>query len=166
MNLMKVEEMNKKTMSSLEIADLTGKDHGSVILRDIRKMLISLGITETANLQSQYKAERRMEVCYNLPKDLTLTLVSGYNVQMRHAIIKRWEQLEEVVKDLDVISKVKAIALTGDFNAATKAVSDFCINSEQIGKVGSKLMTERKKQKREAKKLIEEVSARFQLDLF
>lgn len=161
-----IAEFKIETMSSLEIAELTGKDHGSVILRDIRKMLISLGITETANLQSQYKAERRMEVCYNLPKDLTLTLVSGYNVQMRYAIIKRWEQLEEVVKDLDVISKVKAIALTGDFNAATKAVSDLCSNSEQIGKVGSKLMTERKKQKREAKKLIEEVSARFQLDLF
>lgn len=166
MNLIKVEEMNKKTMSSLEIAKLTGKDHGSIILRDIRKMLISLGITETANLQSQYKGERRMEVCYNLPKDLTLTLVSGYNVQMRYAIIKRWEQLEEVVKDLDVISKVKAIALTGDFNAATKAVSELCNDSEQIGKVGSKLMTERKRQKKEAKKLIEEVSARFQLDLF
>lgn len=161
-----ITEMKIETMSSREIAELTGKDHGSVILRDIRKMLKSIEIDD-CKFAAMYKdAYGRDKPEYNLPKDLTLTLVSGYNVQMRYAIIKRWEQLEEVVKDLDLISKVKAIALTGDFNAATKAVSDLCNDSEQVGKVGSKLMTERKRQKREAKKLIEEVSARFQLDLF
>lgn len=87
-------------------------------------------------------------------------------MELRAKIIDRWEELEQKVKELDVVSKVKAIALTGDFNEATKAVSELCKDSEQIGKVGSKLMSERKRQKKEAKKLIEEVSSRFQLNLF
>lgn len=161
-----ITEMKIETMSSREIAELTGKKHNNVI-RDLENMLKLLNLEQNSFLSfvNDGPNGKKLKI-YNLPKDLTITLVSGYNAQMRYAIIKRWEQLEEVVKDLDVISKVKAIALTGDFNATTKAVSDLCNDSEQIGKVGSKLMTERKRQKKEAKKLIEEVSARFQLDLF
>lgn len=161
-----ITEMKIETMSSREIAELTGKKHNNVI-RDLENMLKLLNLEQNSFLSfvNDGPNGKKLKI-YNLPKDLTITLVSGYNTQMRYAIIKRWEQLEEVVKDLDVISKVKAIALTGDFNAATKAVSDLCNDSEQIGKVGSKLMTERKRQKREAKKLIKEVNARFQLDLF
>lgn len=85
---------------------------------------------------------------------------------MRAAVVRRWQEIEQAVKELDVVSKVKAIALTGDFNEAAKAVTVLCKDSEQVVKVGSKLMTERKRQKREAKKLIEEVSSRFQLNLF
>lgn len=158
-----IAEVKIEKMSSREIAELTGKSHKN-ILADIRKQNNEL---QSAEISAYYKDSKgRTQVELMLNKENTLILVSGYNVHMRAAVIRRWQQLEEVVKDLDVISKVKAITPTGDFNAATKAVSELCNDSEQIGKVGSKLMTERKRQKREAKKLIEEVNARFQLNLF
>lgn len=82
------------TMSSREIAELCGKEHAHV-MRDIRIMLEELGEAENPDLVSQYQGARRMERCYALPKDLTITLVAGYNVRLRHAIVKRWEQLEQ-----------------------------------------------------------------------
>jgi Rha family phage regulatory protein len=81
------------TMSSREIAELTGKRHDNVV-RDTRKMLEELGANHL-NFEGVYidsKGESR--TCFNLPKDLTITLVSGYNVQMRYAITKRWMELE------------------------------------------------------------------------
>lgn len=162
-----IAEVKVETMTSQEIAELLNKKHFHV-LRDIEKIKSHFGdqskigfIERINNLGSTSK-----DKVWFLNKRDSLLVVSGYSVELRAKIIDRWEHLEEVVKDLDVISKVKAIALTGDFNAATKAVCELCNDSEQIGKVGSKLMTERKRQKKEAKKLIEEVSARFQLDLF
>jgi len=85
------------TMSSLEIAGLTGKMHKHV-LRDIRKMLAELGGGQPAQIWSRYidaKGEAR-EVC-NLPKRETLILVSGYSTELRARIIDRWIELETAV---------------------------------------------------------------------
>lgn len=158
-----IAEVNIDTMTSREIAKLTGKTHKN-ILADIRKQNKAL---QSAEISAHYKDSKgRQQIEILLDKESTIILVSGYNVHMRAAVVRRWKELEQAVRELDVVSKVKAIALTGDFNEATKAVTDLCKDSEQVGKVGSKLMTERKRQKREAKKLIEEVSSRFQLNLF
>lgn len=82
-------------MSSREIAELTGKDHKNV-LADIRSMLDGLSI-DWADFSAQYKdSTGRSLPCFNLPKRETLILVSGYNVQMRAAIIDRWQELEKV----------------------------------------------------------------------
>ena len=81
------------TMSSREIAELTGKEHPNV-MRDIRGMLLELG-EDVLKFEDIYAdAYGREQPCFNLPKDLTITLVAGYNVQMRHAIVKRWQELE------------------------------------------------------------------------
>jgi phage regulator Rha-like protein len=81
------------TMSSREIADLTGKRHDHVI-RDIRKMLSDLGETSPQIWgKVQTGAGRPMDVA-SLPKDLTLTLVAGYDVKLRKRIIDRWLELE------------------------------------------------------------------------
>lgn len=81
------------TMSSREIAELTGKEHFHV-MRDIRDMLNALGEDESKFGGIYLDAYSREKPCYLLPKDLTITLVSGYNVQMRYAITKRWMELE------------------------------------------------------------------------
>jgi hypothetical protein len=84
------------TMSSLEIAGLTGKRHDHVI-RDADKMLSELGI-DAPSFGAVYRAgngeDRR---CLNLPKRETLILVSGYSVEMRARIIDRWMELEVAV---------------------------------------------------------------------
>jgi phage antirepressor YoqD-like protein len=82
-----------RTMSSREIAELTEKEHFNV-LADIRKMLADLGITDLSFQGSYTDSTGRRLPLFNLPEDLTLTLVSGYSVQMRHRIVKRWQELE------------------------------------------------------------------------
>ena len=87
-------DANKLTMSSLEIAELTGKQHKHV-LTDIRNMLNSLNI-DSAVFTAQYKDSiGRSLPMFNLPKDETLCLIAGYNVQVRMRIIKRWQELEQ-----------------------------------------------------------------------
>ena len=84
---------NTMTMTSREIAELTGKRHDNV-LADIKKMLEELELNST-DLSGQYKdSTGRSLTMYSLDKELTTTLVAGYNVKMRHAIIKRWQELE------------------------------------------------------------------------
>ena len=82
-----------QTMSSKEIADMTGKRHDHV-LADIRNMFEQLQIDST-EFSGQYKdSTGRTLPCFNLNKDLSICLVSGYNVQLRMAIIQRWNELE------------------------------------------------------------------------
>jgi phage antirepressor YoqD-like protein len=82
------------TMSSIEIAELTGKRHDHVI-RDIRKMLEDIG---EASPQFWGKVPsnggRPLEVA-NLPQRECLTLISGYDVRLRAKIIDRWMELEK-----------------------------------------------------------------------
>jgi len=66
------------------IADLTGKDHKHV-LSDVRKMLGDLGFM-CAEFSAYVRIPMprggfRQEEEFNLPKDLTFTLVLGYDVK-------------------------------------------------------------------------------------
>lgn len=81
------------TMSSREIAELTGKEHRNV-MRDIRTMLGELGEDALSFEQMFNDTYGRPQPMFLIPKVLTITLVSGYNVQMRYAIVKRWQELE------------------------------------------------------------------------
>lgn len=82
------------TMSSREIAELTGKEHKNV-LADVRKMLEDLGQTSAAFSADAPDAYGRPQVVFNLPKRETLILVSGYSVELRARIIDRWQALED-----------------------------------------------------------------------
>lgn len=81
---------NVETMSSLQIAKLTGKRHDNV-MADIKNMLEQLNI-QSPEFLGDYKDSRgRTYPCYNLNEELTLTLTSGYSIPQRHAIIKEWQ---------------------------------------------------------------------------
>lgn len=81
------------TMSSREIAELCEKRHDNV-MRDIAKMFGELKITDLSFEGSYTDSTGRALPMFNLPKDLTITLVSGYKVQLRHRIVTRWMELE------------------------------------------------------------------------
>ena len=87
-------------MSTEEIAELCEKRHDNV-LRDARRMLEDLGLPphDYQGVTSyEVKGVERRTTCYNLPKNLTLTLVSGYNIVMRKRIIDRWMELEQAAQ--------------------------------------------------------------------
>ena len=85
------------TISSLEIAELTGKNHADV-LRDIRKMLGDLEKGDGSRFAGIYlDAYKREKPCFNLARDLTETLITGYSVPLRHAVVVRLRELETQV---------------------------------------------------------------------
>ena len=92
-NIMQVTDISK-TMSSREIAALTKKDHSHVI-RDIRSMLSQIDdpSMDDADFKEVFDS-RGYTSEISLNKDLTLTLVAGYNSRFRYAVIKRWQELE------------------------------------------------------------------------
>lgn len=86
------------TMSTREIAGLIGKAHQNV-LRDARKMLKELGKDELSFEAIYLDAYQREKPCFNLPRDLTETLITGYSTTLRHKVVVRLRELEaEVVK--------------------------------------------------------------------
>lgn len=90
-----------QTMSSREIAELTGKRHDNV-MRDIRDMMAQLyGEGGLLKFEDTYRNEQNGQEypIFNLPKRETLILVSGYNLVMRAKIIDRWQELEARAAD-------------------------------------------------------------------
>lgn len=88
------------TITSLEIAELTGKRHDH-ILRDIEEQLGK--IIDAPKFGDTYKdAYGRDKKCYRLPKREALILVSGYSVELRAKIIDRLEYLENEFKKQNI----------------------------------------------------------------
>lgn len=102
-----------KSMSSREIAELTGKRHDNV-LRDI-KALIEQGAIGLLNFEeSSYRnSQNKEQPEYLLDFDATMTLVTGYNAVLRAKVIRRWRELEE---------KNHSIALPKTYKEALKAL--------------------------------------------
>lgn len=91
--LLPAQSVNAPTMSSVEIAELTGKLHQHV-RRDVETMCTALDVDASSFGHIYRDTRNREQEEYLLPKDLTLTLVSGYDVRLRKRIIDRWLELE------------------------------------------------------------------------
>ena len=88
---------NQKGMTSLEIADVTGKQHAHV-MRDIRNLL-SQGVAESNfGLGSYTDANGQERPLFNLTPKGCLILASGYDAVLREKIIDRLEYLENEKK--------------------------------------------------------------------
>lgn len=88
-----ISSKQEPTMSSREISEVTGKQHGH-IKRDIEKMLKSLGLDVSTFGRTYLDSQNREQVEYHLDRYHTEVLVTGYDVKRRAAVIKRWYDLE------------------------------------------------------------------------
>lgn len=112
-----------KTMSSREIAELTGKEHAHV-MRDIRSMLELLKKDASSFGGIYLDAYGREKPCFNLDAELTLTLVSGYDIPLRHRVVTRLAELETKPAQHAVPQTLpEALRLAADL-AEQKAVVD------------------------------------------
>ncbi len=88
-------EQNVQTMTSLEIAELTGKQHNHV-MRDIRNMEPAWEkVAESKFGLGSYKdANGQLRPCYQLTKTECLYIATKFNDEARAKLVLRWEELE------------------------------------------------------------------------
>ena len=83
----------QKTMSTRVIAELCEKEHRNV-KRDSEVMFQGLQL-DALNFEHIYlDSMNRQQTEYLLDEELTMTLVTGYNIVLRNRVIKRWKELE------------------------------------------------------------------------
>jgi phage antirepressor YoqD-like protein len=106
---------NTVTMSSREIADLTGKHHHHVV-RDIKRNLAELNI-DASTFGCIYRDERnRAQTEYFLGHDLVMTLLTGYSTPLRHRVVTRLGELENVSRHVVAVPQTlpEALRLAAD----------------------------------------------------
>ncbi|WP_225924115.1 Rha family transcriptional regulator [Pseudomonas khavaziana] len=94
MTIAKFQGGDAVTMSSREIAELTGKRHFHVTT-DIEKMLAELKEDATGFRAIYLDSMNREQTEYLLDREHTDCLLTGYSAAMRMVVIRRWRELEE-----------------------------------------------------------------------
>jgi len=94
--------IKKETMTSIEIAEVIGKEHKNV-MRDIRNIL-GQGVNGLNFEPVEYK-DRKGEArpMYRLTKKGCMILASGYDALLREKIIDLWEELESKVRKNEIV---------------------------------------------------------------
>nr|DAS47420.1 MAG TPA: regulatory protein [Caudoviricetes sp.] len=89
----------EQTMSSFEIAKLTGKQHKHV-MRDIRDLNIGYENLHLPKIGQMFKitelpnGAKRNDPYFELTKMQTFDLLTGYNTELRIKVNRRWAELE------------------------------------------------------------------------
>lgn len=148
-------------MTSREIADLTGREHFHV-MRDIRVMLEELNLDPRGYLQNWIHPQNGQTYEeFALDKTLTITLVAGYSVELRHRIVTRWEQLEAATARPDLTATLadpaalrtallsyteRVLQLEGEVKAKTQEIAAQAPKLEALDRIalseGSILITD------------------------
>jgi phage regulator Rha-like protein len=101
------------TMSSRDIAELTGKRHDHV-MRDIERLLSELELAAPIFGGTYVTDQNKVLPCFNLPRRECDILVAGYSIKYRAAIVDRWRELEAgqslqpdpILKHLNPVTRV------------------------------------------------------------
>ena len=101
---------NQKTMSSREIAELCEKEHFHV-KRDCEVVFRGLNLDASKFGCTYLDSMNREQTEYLLDEELTMTLVTGYNIVLRNRVIKRWKELEDKASKPVELSRMDLIQL-------------------------------------------------------
>lgn len=93
----------QQTMSSFEISNLTGKRHADV-MRDIRELnkaydnLYERKIALKHRISDLGGGRQRKDPYFELTRMQTFDLLTGYSVELRIKVNRRWEELEALTR--------------------------------------------------------------------
>lgn len=111
------EIIKNETMTSLEIAEVTGRNHKDVMrsIREMEEAWVKVNGRKFALVE--YKdAKGEMRPCYSLSKTECLYIATKFNDEARAKLILRWEELE--TKEVSLIKVpatfVEALRLAAD----------------------------------------------------
>ena len=137
----------EQLMTSLEIAQLTGKQHKH-LMRDIRNMEPAWEKVNGSKFGLvEYKDQKgQLRPCYMLTKKECLYIATKYNDEARARLVIRWEELEREARcnterpkeirllacDEEVLNEADDIL--GDELAKLNRYSRFCYTPTEIGK--------------------------------
>ena len=140
---------DEQRMTSLEIAQLTGKPHNDV-LKAIRKMEPAWEKANGGNfsLVTYQDQKGQSRPCYSLTKTECLFIATKFNDEARAKLVLRWKELEIAqggqspfvpVKELRLLGSddevlSEADAIIGDELDKLNRDSDYCYSPTDIGK--------------------------------
>lgn len=122
-----------QTMSSREIAELTGKRHDNVMddCRKLRDFYAKIYSPEKSGelVKSAYYIDKtgRNLPCFDLAKDACIDLITGYSLPHRHAVNQRWQELERSARPVVALPNftdpaAAAIAWAAEYQAKQAAM--------------------------------------------
>ena len=94
----------KETMTSLEIAEVTGRNHKDVMrsIREMEEAWVKVNGRKFALVE--YKdAKGEMRPCYSLGKIECLYIATKFNDEARAKLVLRWEELENNTRKNEII---------------------------------------------------------------
>ncbi len=140
LDLSGVNNSNSLKMTSWEIAEVTGKRHDNVV-RDIEKLnksyenLQLLKIEELFRIRELPNGGHKKESYYELTKMQTMDLMTGYNTELRIKVNRRWEELENNLKNLHTELSIKEKLCLDIMMAKSDLERAVAINKYELGYV-------------------------------